>query len=175
VRKDAIVAAIEHAGRTNVGEALAKSDAMVIGDVPARALRAIDPSRRYSMARDLGAQLRERESLSANQIDVMVNAYRRRMVAFSAETQARTAALDSVKLGQDLSWREAIDKGFVDGASLMKTWVQVDRPTKREEHIPLHGETVPFDSPYSNGQMIPGETDYNCACESVVFAGRGGT
>jgi uncharacterized protein with gpF-like domain len=53
--------------------------------------------------------------------------------------------------------------------------VQVDRPTKREEHIPLHGETVPFDSPYSNGQMIPGETDYNCACESVVFAGQGGT
>ncbi len=44
--------------------------------------------------------------------------------------------------------------------------MQIDRPTKRDEHVPMNGETVPYDQPYSNGQMIPGEGDYNCGCLS---------
>jgi len=109
----------------------------------------------------------------AARIDRIVKAYRESFVAHNAETIARTAALDSARLGQTLSWQDAIDKGYVDGANLVKQWVQIDRPTKREEHVPMHGEVVPFDQPYSNGQMIPGEGDYNCGCQSYVFVATG--
>ena len=112
-------------------------------------------------------------SLTQAQIDRMVGQYARRMVAFNAETNARTAALDAVKTAQRAAWQDAIDRGTIDDGNLMKRWVQIDRPTKRESHIPLHGETVPFDSPYSTGQMWAGEGDWNCGCSDLVFVATG--
>lgn len=118
--------------------------------------------------RRFDAALRKGE-LTADQIDTMTAAYRRRMIAFNANTNARTATLDSYKLGQEISWKNARDNGVIPvGYELVKTWVQIDRPSKRESHIPLHGETVPFDSAYSNGETVPGEADYNCGCLSRV-------
>ena len=115
------------------------------------------------------------EGLSAAQVTRMTDAYRRNMVAFNAESNARTAALNSVKLGQRLSWQDAIDKGYVDGGNLMKRWVNVGDARVRDEHLaqPLGvaGETVPFDEPYSTGEMEPGDDTYNCRCLSFVFAG----
>lgn len=120
------------------------------------------------------ARFRVTKDMSAEKIDRMVTVYRKNMVAFHAETVARTATLDAFRNAQDLAWRQAIDAGLVDGDNLLKTWMQVDRPTKRESHIPLNGETVPFDQPYSNGDMVPGEgpDEWNCACLSRVHLGR---
>jgi hypothetical protein len=112
------------------------------------------------------------EGMSAEKIDRMVSTYRRNMTAFHAETISRTATLDALKKSHAVSWQQAIDVGLVDAGRLVKTWVQLQRPTKREAHIPLNGETVPFHSPYSNGQHIPGETDYNCACLSRISVAR---
>lgn len=112
------------------------------------------------------------EDMAAAKIDRMVMAYRKNMTVFHAETIARTGVLDSFKNAQRLAWQQAIDAGIVDAGRLRKTWVQIDRPTKRESHIPLNGETVPFDQPYSNGQQVPGEGEYNCACLSRVFQAR---
>jgi len=83
----------------------------------------------------------------------------------------RTATLDALKKGQDLSWRDAIEKGVVVG-TLTKTWVTVHDDRVRPEHVAMDGQTVPFDAPYSNGQMVPGETDYNCRCISRVTVKR---
>jgi hypothetical protein len=111
-------------------------------------------------------------TLTPERIDRMVQSYQKRMTAHHAETVAKTAALDTNKLAQSLAWDKAIADGAVDGSRLQKTWVQVDRPTKRDEHKKLHGETVPYHSPYSNGQMIPGVGDYNCACISRITLKR---
>lgn len=113
----------------------------------------------------------ERGGLSSDQVDTMTAAYQRRMVAFNAETNARTATLDSLKLGQQLSWQDAMDKGVIpEGYVLMKQWKGVMDDRERDEHIDMEGETVPFDDFYSNGEMIPGESTYNCRCLSIVFA-----
>ncbi len=109
------------------------------------------------------------EGLSETQIDKMVAAYAQRMVAFNAETNARTMTLDALKQGQTLAWQSAIDQGIVDGDRLMKTWVGVKDDRERQEHLDMEGETVPFDEPYSNGEMEPGESTYNCRCVSYVF------
>jgi hypothetical protein len=136
---------------------------LIAGDVAAAEARALHDARFVVT-----------ESMSAEKIDRMVAAYRRSMQGFHAETISRTATLDAFKKAQRLSWQQAIDAGIVDGGRLIKTWIQVDRPTKREAHIPLNGETVPFDQPYSNGEMVPGEApdEWNCACLSRVFVGR---
>lgn len=129
-------------------------------------------------AKALGYGLRDRRfdgtvrkgDLTTAQIDRMADAYRRKMIAFNAETNARTATLDALKLGQQLSWQEAMDKGFVPRGALWKQWKGVLDDREREEHLAMEGETVPFDQPYSNGEMVPGESTYNCRCVSIVFA-----
>jgi hypothetical protein len=131
--------------------------------------KAGDPLSRVLRDRRFDRTLERGAPLSEAQIETMTAAYRRKMLAFNAQTNAHTATLDSYKLGQKLSWDEARAKGVIpDGYELVKTWVQIDRPTKRESHIPMHGETVPFDSRYSNGDEIPGESEFNCACISRV-------
>jgi hypothetical protein len=113
------------------------------------------------------------DGLSDAQIEKMTDAYRNRWKAHNANTIARTTTLQSYKAGQELTWQQARDNGVIPpNARLFKTWVQIDRPTKRDEHIPLHGETRPIDEPYSNGQMIPGEGDFNCGCLSRITVER---
>ena len=127
----------------------------------------------------LGYELRDkrfdgitkRGALTPAQVDKMEAAYRSRMVAFNAETNARTATLDAFKLGQELSWKDAKDKGLLGERDvLVKQWKGVMDDRERPEHVALEGETVPIDVPYSNGEMIPGESTYNCRCLSIVYA-----
>jgi len=127
----------------------------------------------------LGYELRDkrfdgitkRGALTPAQVDKMQAAYRSRMIAFNAETNARTATLDAFKLGQELSWKDAKDKGLLGERDvLVKQWKGVMDDRERPEHVALEGETVPIDVPYSNGEMIPGESTYNCRCLSIVYA-----
>ncbi len=114
--------------------------------------------------------LRKAEPLTAQQIDTMTEAYRRKFIAWNAETNARTATLDSFKASQRLAWDAGKANGLFEGLTLFKRWSGVLDDREREEHVAMEGETVPLDSPYSNGEMIPGESTFNCRCLSVVFA-----
>lgn len=105
------------------------------------------------------------DTLSEAKIDKMVNAYRRSSIAHNAETVARTAVLDSQKLGQKLAMQSAVEQGIITGA-MQKTWVGVMDERERDEHVLMEGETVPFDALYSNGEDVPGESTYNCRCIS---------
>ena len=146
-------------------------------------LAAVDNYRDALVAGDkgkaLGYELRDkrfdgitkRGVLTPAQVDKMEAAYRARMVAFNAETNARTATLDAFKLGQELSWQDAKDKGLLGERDvLVKQWKGVMDAREREEHIAMEGETVLMDERYSNGEMIPGESTYNCRCLSIVYA-----
>lgn len=104
------------------------------------------------------------KGLTKEQVDKMANSYRKRMIAFNAETNARTAALDSMKLAQHLSWEDAIAKGVVAREQLMKRWIGVMDSRERPSHVAMEGEVVHFDAPFSNGQAIPGDSEFNCRC-----------
>ena len=102
--------------------------------------------------------------LAPAQIEKMVDAYRRKMLAFHAETVSRTATLDALKLGQRLSWEDAVEQGIIDRNRLTRTWVGVMDERERDSHVAMEGETVAFDEPYSNGQIQPGSGEFNCRC-----------
>jgi len=105
-----------------------------------------------------------REPLSAEVIDKAVNAYAKRQLAWNVETNTRTMALNAQRLGQRLSWEDAIERGVVDRTRLQRTWVTVGDSRVRPEHEAMNGESVRFDENYSNGDTYPGESDYNCRC-----------
>lgn len=113
------------------------------------------------------------ERLTPDKIDSIVESYRKSWVSLHSETVARTATMDTLRLGQKLSIDDAVEKGFLDGSRLMKAWVQVDRPNKRESHAAMNGEVVPHDANFSNGDFLPGDGDpWNCACLPRYFESR---
>jgi hypothetical protein len=140
-----------------------------------RALRGENPNASptdYKLRdRRFDALLRKGE-LTEAQIEKMTEAYRRKMLAFNAETNARTATLDAQKLGQKLSWDAAIEKGIVDPSNLYKRWVSVGDDRVRDEHVAMHGEEVPYQNHYSNGEDVPGESTFNCRCVSLFLVRR---
>lgn len=111
----------------------------------------------------------KRGDLTPVRIDQMVTRYRERRVAQNAETNARTASLDAYKMGQRLSWQDAIDKGIVDSDRLRHQWIGVGDARERPEHKLMNDEVARWDKTYSNGQLIPGETDFNCRCIDRFF------
>jgi hypothetical protein len=111
-------------------------------------------------------------ALTESQIEKQAGAYRSRMIKHNAETNARTAMLDSQKLAQKLSWQSAIDQGIVDGSRLTKTWIGIMDAREREEHRAMEGQTVGFFARYTNGEDVPGESTYNCRCISRITQKR---
>jgi hypothetical protein len=173
--KDVIRAHVENGLRDGTGpRTIARGIRDVVGLSPSQ-LQAVENFKRAleegDVSKALGYKLRDKrlkvsKEMSSEQIEKATSAYRKRFIAHHADTISRTATLDSLKKGQALAWEQAVDSGAVDPQRLTKTWVQVDRPTKRESHVSLNGETVPYNVPYSNGEMVPGSTTYNCACIS---------
>lgn len=138
-----------------------------------RNFRAALESGDFAKAR--GYQLRDRRfdaalrrgEVSAEQVDRMAAAYERRMLAFNAETHARTAALDAQKVGQRLAWDEAKQSGALGDSEVVKVWVTTIDGRQRDEHEDMNGAEAALDEPYSNGEMYPGQTAYNCRCTEV--------
>lgn len=128
-----------------------------------RSVIGIAPSQEAN-AQKYEQKLRDSGDYTDERIERMTATYRRKAVNTNAATIAKTAALDSQKLGNRLSWDEAAQNGLIDPALMERTWLGVMDDRERPEHVAMQGQTVAFDAPFSNGQMIPGDTEYNCRC-----------
>lgn len=119
----------------------------------------------YGFSESTLGRLKERlkaGTLTQKQIDSAVATYRRRLLAWNAESVSRTATLDSMRRGQRVAWEDAIEKGVVDRARLFKRRSEVMDSRTRPEHAAIDGEVRHIDEPYSNGEMVAGEHTFNC-------------
>lgn len=110
--------------------------------------------------------------LTPEQVDRYTEIYRKRRIAQNAYTNARTAAGDAQKLANRLAWQTAVDSGVVDGGRLKHQWIGVMDDRERASHVLMEKQIQPFDQPYSSGQMIPGEGEWNCRCVERFFVAR---
>lgn len=119
--------------------------------------------------------------LTPTQIDLAVERYRDNAVKARAETIARTEGLRVAHQGAQETIRQAIARGDVDAAQIVRTWNH--RPgargkDDREFHISMHGQTTGWDEPFVSGLgnelMYPGDPDapakevIRCACAVTV-------
>lgn len=111
-------------------------------------------------------RLAQSGDLTEAQIMRATEAYRTKMRAFNAETNARTATLNAFKLGQHLAWQDAIDHGVVAADRVRRLWVGIMDTRERPEHVAMEGDMTTMDQPFSNGDMIPGESTFGCRCVS---------
>lgn len=130
----------------------------------------------YKLSDATARRLLAKGELTPAQVERYTEAYRKRRIALNAETTAKSAAQQAFRVGQRISWQSAQEAGMVpDGYVLMKQWVHFDQqPDPRLEHIAMGKlPPVPFDSPYTNGDMVAGESDpWNCKCLDRTFVAR---
>ena len=121
--------------------------------------------------RDLGILDRKlgTDPLTPEQIQRMTTAYEKRMLAWNAESHARTMALDANKQAARLAWEDAVAKGVVPRTALRKVWVAVLDDRTRDEHRELSGTEVGFDEAFPNGEVTPGDDSWNCRCVARII------
>lgn len=112
-------------------------------------------------------------NLTPDQIDRLSDAYRRRLLALNTEAHTRSAALNAQRAGNRAGWEDAISRGTLTTADLRRRWVAVGGPLgdgrNRAEHLLLHGTVVRWEEMYPNGELVPGESSYNCRCIEQIF------
>lgn len=91
---------------------------------------------------------------------------------FENAEENRSKSAGKAFAGALLAWSamEACRQNDQGGGNIFKTWV-VTSSDPRASHAALNGETVPYDEPFSNGAMWPGDIDNldaaevaNCQC-----------
>lgn len=85
--------------------------------------RATDALRRTLRDRRFDQLLRREATLTPAKIDRMVAAYRRKLIAFRAETFARTSAIQAANEASEIGWRTAVTQGAVATEEIRRYWV----------------------------------------------------
>lgn len=134
-----------------------------------RALR----DRRFD--RTVARAIRDGENLTDAQVDKMVEAYKRRYVAYRSMTVARTESLRAANIGSKAAIEQAISRGVITPDQVTKTWLATRDSRTRDTHRDLNGKSVQgLDTPFmtSAGNQIrhpldpeaPAEETINCRC-----------
>lgn len=122
---------------------------------------------------------RDGDQLSQDQIDTMVERYRKAMVQMRAETIARTEAAANAELGHKDAIDQAVRRGDVDAELLEKEWhSRPPGPHAREMHQEMDGRRVPWGQDFElpDGTLMAHPHDErggakhnaNCGCTSSV-------
>ena len=114
------------------------------------------------------------EALEAEEDDEALKATPEGVFENAEENRAGSAGLAFA--GALIGWSsmEACGQNGARGRSVYKTW-ETTSGNPRASHARMNGETVPYDEPFSNGAMWPGDIDNldveevaNCHCILVV-------
>lgn len=123
--------------------------------------------------------IREGTPLSAEQVDSMVAAYKRRYIAYRAVTISRTESLRAANLGQMEAVRDGIRDGSIDPATVVKRWIATKDGKTRDTHRDLDGKEVRGVNSHfvtSTGALIrhphdpdaPASETINCRCTLAI-------
>lgn len=99
--------------------------------------------------------------------------YRQRLIRARAENIARTEVMQASNQGRWLSWAQGVEGGYVTSTA-KKKWLTgplVTRTPSRKQVCDvcrgLRDEVVPWDKPFSNGQMMP-PAHPSCRCTAAL-------
>lgn len=118
--------------------------------------------------------LKRGESLSSEQVDRMVARYEARMLAYRAQTIARTESARAQAHGQRQAWNTAIEQGEISADEVVKRWVTAGDLRVRDHHVPMNNQIIPYSKLFivHGGSLKKPRTDHvfgpphepNCRC-----------
>jgi hypothetical protein len=113
--------------------------------------------------------------LKPEEIEKMVAAYRRELVAFRAETFARTAAIQAANEASSESWRAAVAQGAIPATEVKRYWIvaQDERLCKICEPIPrMNPDGVALDGTFMTPVWPREGPTMHPGCRCTVFVRR---
>ncbi len=128
--------------------------------------------RDFRYDRTLLRAMKDSKPLTPEQIDKMVSSYRQRMVAYRADTIARTEALRASNAGSYLAWKQAQEQGVAGDGEIRKFWRTAGDERVRLEHrsIPkLNPEGRPLDEDFVTPTGSTFLAPYGVGCRCVVI------
>lgn len=171
---------IASALKTQMGVGLTAYDEQLVGSFR-RAL--VEGRTRDALARALRDVRFDRSlangTLTPEKIERMVTAYRRKLVAFRADTFARTTAIQAANEASLASWESAVAQGAVDIDTIRRYWIVSD-----DERLCPICEPIPdtnadgvglrdtFDTPV--GPLLTPTAHPNCRCTVWIRVERAG-
>lgn len=133
--------------------------------------RRFDPSVRRARERPL----------SQEQIDRMVESYKRTAIKNRAVTIARTESLSAINAARLEAFRQSLEKSGIDPNRAVKEWRSSRDNRVRDQHVNLDGQRTmvdqPFIAPNGDSLLVPGdrtlgarpENVVNCRCNALYF------
>jgi hypothetical protein len=124
-------------------------------------------------------RLKISDTLTPAQIDKAVAAYERKLIAFRAETFARTSAMAAANEASGVGWKEAVRQGVVPAAEVKRFWVVSadERLCPTCAPVPgLNENGVGLDDLFTtpNGPALHPPLHANCRCVAYVRRVRAG-
>ena len=100
-------------------------------------------------------------SLTAKQVDSMVERYRKNWIAHRSEVIAQTESLSATHAGNWDILNEAVDGGSLDKADLEREWHTSGKANVRDSHVAMAHQKRALDDPFVSGNgnllMYPGD------------------
>jgi hypothetical protein len=144
-------------------------------DDPTRALRMTRRDKRFD--RTIAKAARDGKPLTKAQINRMVSAYERKLLALRGETIARTETTQAVSAARFEAMRQGLEKSGIDPANVVKKWfhagiavnngerldhMQLNRTEVRGLYTPFMPSGVPMQHPHDPN--APAEQVISCRC-----------
>lgn len=130
--------------------------------------------RRALRDRRFDARVLGDEPIPADVVDRMVARYRERMLAYRAETIARTEMLAAVNEANNEGLLQAAEANLIDPRTITQGWVVTQDGRQRDSHDFMAGQLQPLGRPFNSGLgnllRFPGDPDApaedraNCRC-----------
>ncbi len=118
------------------------------------------------------------DPLTPGQIERMTERYRERMVAYRAETIARTEALSVLSEANYEATEQMIEQTGIDRSRVRRRWHATKDKRTRDSHRPMDGQEVGMDEPFESGAGVelwwpgdvnaPAEERIACRCTTSV-------
>ena len=117
--------------------------------------------------------IREGKPLSAADVDRITGRYRDRLLAYRAETVARTESITALRAGRDEGIRQAVEQGIIAENRVKRVWDATGDARTRPDHAAMHGTEVdgldaPFVLPDGSQMMHPGDTSRGAAADQTI-------
>lgn len=95
--------------------------------------------------RSIRRAARDGGSLTEAQVEAAVERYRQNQITWRAEMIARTESAKNVHAGLDEAFRQAVERGDVEAAQLIKEWIHGPvRLHSRDWHVDMDGKQVAY-------------------------------
>ncbi|GAA2867450.1 hypothetical protein GGQ99_001292 [Aminobacter niigataensis] len=102
------------------------------------------------------AALRDGKAISNEAVQRIVGRYSDNLLKLRGDTIALHETFSALGASRDIAFRQQIEAGRVQAQHITKTWRHTSQEHPRQQHVRMHGQTVPYDQPFiaSDGTQI---------------------